>query len=121
MRVKKRATERRAVTVDIYITHKLDYSARWKTKNLSMHGALITMAQEDLAPDCEVGAILALRSRNGEERHHIPARIVRADRDGVALRFGGYGNHTYSALSRLLYVSLTEPSANVGLAINPAV
>ncbi len=102
---KKRATERRAVTLEIYITHKLEYSARWKTKDLSLHGALIDMAQDDLAPDCHVEAIFSLKSRGGIERHHIAARIVRVAKTGVALRFGGYGNQTYTALTRLLYVS----------------
>ena len=102
---KQRATERRAIALDIYITHKLEYSARWKTKNLSLHGALIDMAQDDLTPNATVEAILSLKSGAVEEQHHIAAHIVRVSRNGVALRFGGYGNQTYTALAHLLYVN----------------
>ncbi|MDA8364616.1 MAG: PilZ domain-containing protein [Gammaproteobacteria bacterium] len=109
MAFKQRATERRAIALDIYITHKLEYSARWKTKNLSLHGALIDMAQDDLVPNATVEAILALKSGAVEERHHIAAHIVRVGRSGVALRFGGYGNQTYTALAHLLYVNRKDP------------
>ncbi len=119
MPFKQRATERRAVALDVYITHRLEYSARWKTKNLSLHGALIDMAHDDLLPDCVVEAVLSLKSRTGEERHHIAARIVRADKDGVALRFGGYGNQTYTALAKLLYVNGNEPPIVAGELMPP--
>jgi len=115
MAYKKRATERRAVTLDIYITHKLEYSARWKTKDLSLHGALIDMAQDDLAPNCDVEAILVVGSCGREARHHIAARIVRTGKNGVALRFGGYGNKTYTALTHLLYVKRTGLPTTSGM------
>ncbi|MHB8345713.1 MAG: PilZ domain-containing protein [Acidiferrobacterales bacterium] len=115
MAFKKRATERRTVTLDVYITHKLEYTAVWKTKDLSLHGALIDMAQGDLAPNCDVEAILAVKSKGREQRHHIAARIVRVSARGVALRFSGYGNQTHTALTRLLYVKPKEFPAAAGL------
>ena len=105
MALKQRSTERRAIALDIFITHKFEYSARWKTKDLSLHGALINMAHDDLPANSEVEAILALKSRNGVEHHRIPARIVRVGEMGVALHFQGYGNRTYLVLRRLLYGS----------------
>ncbi|MHB8455032.1 MAG: PilZ domain-containing protein [Acidiferrobacterales bacterium] len=111
MPLKQRSTERRPISLDIFITHKLEYSARWKTRDLSLHGALIDMAHDDLPPECDVEAILAVKSQHGVEHHRIPARIIRAGENGVALRFRGYGNQTYAALSHLLYFDRTRPAS----------
>jgi len=112
--LKQRSTERRNIMFDVFITHKFEYSARWKTKDISLHGALIDMAHGDLPVNSDVEAVLALRSPDGVEHHRIPARIVRAAENGVALRFRGYGNQTYAALKRLLYADnahLASPSS----------
>ncbi len=111
MPLKQRSTERRPIALDIFITHKLEYSARWKTRDLSLHGALIDMAHDDLPPDCDVEAILAVKSQQGVEHHRIPARIIRVGEKGVALRFRGYGNQTYAVLAHLLYSEKRPPAS----------
>ena len=99
----KRFAIRKPVCVDVIVNHELDYTGLWKTKNLSLNGAFVEMPAEGLALQAEVEAILALTDRDRLERHHVTARVVRTGPDGIALMFRDYGNHTYTALARLLY------------------
>lgn len=106
--VERRATSRVPVELDIIIARAGRYCGRWKTTNLSLHGAHVNMAPEDLPVDSDVAATLSLdrpSNRKGAEPVHIQARIVRVAGGGVALRFGGFGNQAYNSLTFLLYDS----------------
>ena len=102
--IERRATARVPVELDIVISRPGSYCGCWKTSDLSLHGAHIKMAPGDLPPDSDVAAILSLDRRSAEPVE-IPARIVRKSGDGVALKFGGFGNQIYNSLSYLLYDS----------------
>ncbi len=99
----KRFAVRKQICVDVIVNHELNYTGLWKTKNLSLNGAFVEMPGEHLSPQADVEAILALADLDCPQRHHIVARVVRAGPDGVALMFRDYGNHTYTALAKLLY------------------
>ncbi len=99
----KRFAVRKAICVDIIVNHELDYTGLWKTRNLSLNGAFVDMPGQNLPPQAEVKAILALTDQDNPEHHHVDARVVRTERDGVALMFRDYDNRTYAALARLLY------------------
>ncbi len=99
----KRFAARKEVSIDIIVNYDLDYTGLWKTKNLSLNGALVEMPPHDLPPQAEIEAILALTHNDYLEQHHVPARVVRTAADGVALMFRDYESRTYAALARLLY------------------
>lgn len=106
--VERRATARVPVELDIIIARPGRYCGRWKTTDLSLHGAHVNMAPNDLPVDSNVAATLSLDrplDRKGAEPLNIQARIVRVAGGGVALRFGGFGNQAYNSLTFLLYDS----------------
>ena len=98
----KRSALRNNLSIDVVISHDIDYTARWKTKNISMHGALIDMPGEDLFGKTAVETVLEVRSGRKTDRYHLPASIVRMTTNDVALKFAGYGDKTYSALVNIL-------------------
>src|SRR3990172_1376283 len=107
--VERRATSRVPVELDIIIARPGRYCGRWKTTNLSLHGAHVNMAPGDLPVDSDVAATLSLDrpalDHGSTESVNIPARIVRVSGGGVGLKFGGFGNYAYNSLSSLIYDS----------------
>ena len=106
--VERRATSRVPVELDIIIARPGRYCGRWKTTNLSLHGAHVNMAPSDMPVDSDVAATLSLDrplDRKGVEPLNVQARIVRVSGGGVALKFGGFGNQAYNSLTFLLYDS----------------
>jgi len=99
----KRFAVRKQISIDIIVNYDLDYTGLWKTKNLSLNGALVDMPGHDLPPSAEIEAILALADNDHLEQHHVPARVVRTAPNAIALMFQDYENRTYTALAKLLY------------------
>lgn len=98
----RRAAGRIAVEMEIVVSRPGSYFGRWRTTNLSLHGAGLNMAPRDLPVDLPVTTTL-WSDEDGVEPIRLEGRVVRASRDGVAVRFNGYGNQTYNALAFLLY------------------
>jgi hypothetical protein len=98
----KRSALRNNLSINVVIHHDIDYVARWKTKNLSMHGVLVDMPGEDLFGKSMVETVLEVKTGGKTERFCLPANIVRMTTNDVALKFAGYGDKTYSALSNIL-------------------
>lgn len=106
--VERRATSRVPVELDIIIARPGRYCGRWKTTNLSLHGAHVNMAPHDLPVDSDVAATLSIErpsDRGSAEALNIQARIVRVSGGGIGLKFGGFGNQAYNSLAFLLYDS----------------
>ncbi|MHB8455030.1 MAG: PilZ domain-containing protein [Acidiferrobacterales bacterium] len=99
----KRFAARKEISIDIIVNYDLEYTGLWKTKNLSLNGALVDMPKQDIPPQAEIEAILAITDNDYLEQHHVPARVVRTATDGVALVFRDYESRTYAALAKLLY------------------
>ena len=72
------------------------------SKNISIGGIFIdTTSQLDIDKKLEVS--FSLRSTNGTQQHHLPARVVRNHDGGAALAFRDYNTDTLNALRVLLY------------------
>ncbi len=97
----RRFAARRLVRVDVIINHDFE-AGLWKTRNLSLDGALVEMPPETLPLRAEVEAILALPDRGQLEHYHVAARVVRTEVAGVALAFRDYGIAAYTRLAELL-------------------
>jgi hypothetical protein len=98
----RRAAGRIAVNMEIVVSRPGNYFGRWRTTNLSLHGAGLNMSPRDLPVDLPVSTTL-WPDEDGAEPIRLEGRVVRASEDGVAVRFNGYGNQTYNALAFLLY------------------
>ncbi|MBI5782130.1 MAG: PilZ domain-containing protein [Gammaproteobacteria bacterium] len=103
MKTEHRQSIRKKIALNIIINHDLIYSKRWKVRDLSLSGARLETGKEGLSPGTPVEAVLTLRENGKYGWHRVPADVVRADRDGVALRFRRYDDRTYTALVNLLY------------------
>ncbi|MDA8364615.1 MAG: PilZ domain-containing protein [Gammaproteobacteria bacterium] len=99
----RRFAARKSVCLDVIVSHGFDDAGLWKTRNLSLDGALIDMPPESLPLQAEVEAILALAERDHLEHYHLVARVVRVGPDGVALALHDYGIRIYTALVKLLH------------------
>lgn len=98
----RRAAGRIAVDMEIVVSRPGNYFGRWRTTNLSLHGAGLNMSPGDLPVDLPVSTTI-WPDEDGVEPIRLEGRVVRATKDGVAVRFNGYGNQTYNALAFLLY------------------
>jgi hypothetical protein len=103
MKSEQRSSIRKKISLNIVINYDLAYSKRWKMRDLSLGGAMVEMKRDELLPGTLVEAVLALKEHGEYGLHRLPAEVVRADRNGVALRFRNYDNKAYTALVNLLY------------------
>ena len=103
MNAEQRASIRKKISLNVLINHDLTYSKRWKVRDLSMSGAWVEMAGEELAPGTPIEAVLSLKERDEYILYRLPAQVVRMDGNGVALRFSRYDYRAYTALVNLLY------------------
>lgn len=105
MKTERRHSIRKKISLNILINHGLDYSKRGKVRDLSLSGARLEVERKGLSPGTPVEAVLTLREHDEYDLYRVPADVVRADRDGVALRFRRHDDQTYTALVNLLYSS----------------
>ena len=103
MKAEQRQSIRKKIALNIIVNHDLAYSKRWKIRDLSLSGARLEAESNGLAPGTPIETVLTLREHDEYDLHRVPADVVRADRDGVALRFRHYDDRTYTALVNLLY------------------
>lgn len=103
MKAEQRFSIRRKIALNIIINHDLAYSKRWKICDLSLSGARLEAGGDFLSPGTPVEAVLTLRARDDYDLHRVQAHVVRADRDGMALRFRHYDDRIYTALVNFLY------------------
>ena len=103
MKAEQRSSIRKKISLNIVINYDLAYSKRWKVRDLSLGGAMVEMRRDELLPGTPVEAVLALKEHGEYGLHRLPAEVVRADRNGVALRFRSYDDKAYTALVNFLY------------------
>jgi hypothetical protein len=102
MNGEQRASIRKRIPLDVVINYAFLDSRRWCTRDIGLDSAFVKMRQPSLPLGAAVDAMLVLEHANGIEHHHVPAQIIRVTKEGVALKFGDYGQHTYNALLQLL-------------------
>lgn len=105
MKTGQRHSIRKKISLNIAVNRDLAYSERWKVRDLSLSGVRLEAARNGLSSGTPVEAVLTLKQHDEYGLHRVPADVVRADRDGVALRFRRYDDRTYTAPVNLLYNS----------------
>jgi hypothetical protein len=103
MKAEQRQSIRKSIPLHILVNQDFTYSKRWKVRDLSLNGARLEMNRDEISPGTTVEAVLSLREDDEYDLHRVPAYVVRADGEGVALQFRGYDDRTYTALVNLLY------------------
>ena len=103
MKAEQRQSIRKLIPLNILLNQDITYSKPWKVRDLSLNGARLELNKDEISPGTPVEAVLSLREHDEYDLHRVPAYVVRADRDGVALQFRHYDDRTYTALVNLLY------------------
>jgi hypothetical protein len=98
-----RHSVRRPFGVEALVNHGLSYSTPWRVRDLSLTGAFVEMDATQLPQGENVEFVLRYRYKNQSVEHRIPATVMRAAPDGVALTFGRYDDQTYTDLANLLF------------------
>jgi hemolysin activation/secretion protein len=98
-----RHSVRRPFGVEALVNHGLSYSTPWRVRDLSLTGAFVEMDATQLPQGENVEFVLRYRYKNQSVEHRIPATVMRAASDGVALTFGRYDDQTYTDLANLLF------------------
>ncbi|MHB8729616.1 MAG: PilZ domain-containing protein [Sulfuricaulis sp.] len=105
MNFEHRKSIRKRTSVNILINSDLAYSKSWTVRDLSVDGALIEADRVDLPLGALVEAVLTFEVRRQRDLFRLPANVVRADRNAVALKFRDYDSRAYTALVNFLYAS----------------
>jgi hypothetical protein len=71
--------------------------------DLSLTGAFVEMDTTGLAMGDFVEVVIGFVYDQRQVEHMITAEVMRIEPQGVGLKFGAYGNHTYTDLVNLLY------------------
>jgi hypothetical protein len=111
MQEDKRSSSRRNVALDICINNHFLDPRRWRTRDLGMDSAFVSMHQDEMLPGAHVDVVLSLSNTPGSECVHLSAEIIRVAKDGIALRFQDYDSHICEMLTRLLSDWREQPPA----------
>ena len=103
MEPKYRTAVRTEVPLQVLINYDFNYSKATRVRDLSTEGAFVEMPTTELPQGARVETVFRYRVKGTTREHRLPARIVRVDRDGVALKFGAYDDDTYTGLINLLF------------------
>jgi len=98
----QRRSPRKSVPMEVTLGQCLTCFGKWPIRNLSLHGAFLEGSLDGMS----VGTLLDVAFRYAPKgvpvMRYVPARVVRVESDGVALKFGKYGQLVYADLMTLL-------------------
>lgn len=98
-----RVSARRPVPLIATLNYGLTYSVPLRIRDLSPTDAFVEIPDSSLTPGMWVEFMLRYHYEGEFTELRLPAQVVRADTEGVALQFGNYEDSTYTSLVRLLY------------------
>jgi hypothetical protein len=108
MEFDRRGSVRRRIAASIEINRGARDSWPGRVRDISLGGVYVELATDDIAPGDRVFAVLTLNFYR-EARHQLLADVVRADADGMALKFRYYGKWTAAALEHLIATGRAVP------------
>lgn len=92
-----------AVPCSILVRTGSSYILARKIHDISLVGAYVEMDPAGLVAGQAVDIVIELSHHDHRAEHQISAEISRVDDNGVGLRFGSYGDRTYTDLVNFLY------------------
>jgi hypothetical protein len=81
------------------------YSVPLPVRDLSPTDAFVEMPTSELESGTSVEFVLHFLREGELQELRLPAQVVRADAEGVALQFGSYDDDAYTTLVKLLYTA----------------
>ncbi len=109
-RVDRRSGLRRVADVQVFAR---DGSGKRKCRlrDISLNGAFIETENFALAKDSKVDLVLRIRCDGETSACRVPAKVVRTERGGAALMFGGLDEQTYNLLFGIVRPFKQKPAA----------
>ena len=98
-----RASPRRSPNLQVLVNHGLTYSIPSQVRDLSLDGAFIEMNTDPFPESSYLEVVLRYHYKGRNVELRLPAVVARVEGRGMAVRFGGYDDQTYTDLANLLY------------------
>ncbi len=96
-RVDRRLGLRRVAGVKVLVYDDIE-TKKCRLRDISLDGAFIETKNFALAKGSKVDLVLRIRCDGETSACRVPAKIVRTERGGAALMFGGLDEQTYNLL-----------------------
>lgn len=98
----QRRSQRSSIPIVVTLGQCLTCFGNWPVRNLSLDGAFLEGSLDGMS----VGTLLDMAFRYAPKgvqvMRYLPARVVRVEPDGVAVKFGKYGQVVHADLMTLL-------------------
>jgi len=101
--LRQRVSIRKPMPCNILVKVGSAFVIARKIHDISMVGAFVEMDTTDLAVGDIVEVVIGASYNQRQIEHQLSAEIVRIEAQGVGIRFGAYGNRTYTDLVNFLY------------------
>lgn len=99
----QRVSPRKVLPCSLMLRNGATYVMARAIHDISLVGALVEIDVTGLVPGASVELVLEFSDGRRNTDLQLSAEVVRVDSQGVALRFGDYGDQTYTDLVNLLY------------------
>ena len=103
MEPERRLSVRTDVRLDVVIRDRRSGITHGKIRNMNLDGVFVELDPVATPLSDRLEAIFFLPFRRELRQIQLPAVVLRAVNDGVALKFDAYDLSTYKALVKLLY------------------
>ncbi len=97
----RRLGPRRVTDVMVFVSHGSEIT-KCRLRDISIAGAFIETANFALAKGTKLDLVLRVLRGEKTTARLLPAEVVRVEKDGVALTFGGLDQHTENILSNIV-------------------
>ncbi len=109
-RVDRRSGLRRVADVQVFASDGIEIK-KCRLRDISLDGAFIETENFTLAKSTHVEIVPKIR-RGGKPTHcRLPAKVLRAERDGAAVVFGDLDEQTYNILLEIVRPFEQKPAA----------
>ncbi len=99
----KRRSPRKSVPIEVTLGQCLTCFGKWPIRNLSLDGAFLEGSLDGIAVGTLLDVAFRYAPKGAPIMRYVPARVVRVEAEGVAIRFGRYGQVVYTDLMALLH------------------
>ncbi len=99
----KRRSPRKSVPIEVTLGQCLTCFGKWPIRNLSLDGAFLEGSLDGMSVGTLLDVAFRYAPKGAPIMRYVPAHVVRVEPEGVAIRFGRYGQVVYADLMALLH------------------
>ncbi len=100
----RRLRPRRVTDVMVFVSHDSEIT-KCRLRDISLAGAFIETENFALAKGTKLGLVLRVLREEKTTACLLPAEVIRVEKDGAALRFGGLDQHVENMLVGIVLAS----------------